>query len=118
MLFVIDEDVDQAVGAFLSSRHRVEFAINLFGPQTRDELIRTWARAKGAVIVSADNEMARKCRQKRRAAILHLKDLGTDELTRVAELPPVIEAEAAIQGARLWLQIGSTQFVSARGGAR
>jgi predicted nuclease of predicted toxin-antitoxin system len=114
VLFIIDEDVDQAVGAFLASTHQVRYAVDLFGTQTKDAVIRSWARANDAVIVTGDNELARSCRQRRRAALIHLKDLGTEELVRVASLLNVIEAEASIQGTGLWIQIGTTQFVVAR----
>jgi hypothetical protein len=114
VLFIMDEDVDQAVGAFLAGTHQVRYAVDIFGTQTQDKLIRHWATKNGAVIVTADNELARSCRQRRRAPLIHLKDLGTEELVRVAELLSVIEAEAAVQGSTLWLQIGSTQFVVGR----
>jgi predicted nuclease of predicted toxin-antitoxin system len=114
VLFVIDEDVDQAVGAFLAGTHQVRYATDLFGVQTKDNVIRAWARANGAVIITADNALARSCRQRRRSPLLHLRDLGTEELVRVAELLRVIETEASLLGARFWMQIGTTQYLVAR----
>lgn len=110
----MDEDVTGAVGTFLTSSHDVRLARDIFGPQTEDRLLVSWARAQGAVLVTADNRLARPLKQSHRCACLHLRDLYTAELDRVRELLPVIEAEHRMLGSNFWMQIGSSQYVVAR----
>lgn len=112
MHFLLDEDVDVRVGSFLADKHEISLARDVFGVQTQDPTNIAWARAKGAVLVTGDRVLATKLRGSRQCACLHLKDLTTHELDRVRELRQVIEAEAAIQGDRFWMQIGiDTYFV-------
>lgn len=114
MIFLLDEDVDVAVGVYLSGTHDVRYARTLFGIQTKDDINVAYARAQTAVLVTGDKPLARTLRQSHKAACLHLFDLGTLELARVTELLPVIEAEHRLVGGRFWMQIGSTQYVVAR----
>lgn len=114
MRFLIDEDVDVRVGSFLADSHEVDHARNVFGVQTVDVTNVAWARAQAAILVTGDGSLARKLRGSRQCACLHLRDLKTHELDRVRELQPVIEAEAALQGERLWMQIGPDVYLVGR----
>lgn len=114
MRALIDEDVDVRVGSLLAAAHEVDYARDVFGIQTVDTTNVAWCRAQGAVLVTADNELAKKLRGSRKCACLHLRDLKTRELDRVRELLAVIEAEAAIQGERFWLQIGPDSYLVGR----
>lgn len=114
MRFLIDEDVDRAVGDFLAAGHDVHHATDVFGVQTKDPNNVAWARPNGAVLVTGDNHLARSLRQKRTCACLHLHDLNTEELRRVTELMAVIEAEYSILEGRFWMQIGSELYTVGR----
>lgn len=114
MRFLIDEDVDVRVGSLLAGTHDVDHARDVFGIQTVDVTNVAWARAQGAILVTGDGAVARKLRGSRQCGCLHLRDLKTHELDRVRELRPVIEAEAALQGERFWMQIGSDTYLVGR----
>jgi hypothetical protein len=66
MRFMIDANVDHAVGGFLRQRgHHVDFVNRMFAPGTPDDAIDAVARAEGWIIVSHDREFLRKIQQKR-----------------------------------------------------
>ena len=102
------------VGRFLAERHAVDYAVEVFGPQTKDAALVSWAREHDQILVTADRSLAGKLRQNRRCACLYLKDLYTDELVRVTELLPVIESEATLAGARFYMQVSTALFLIGR----
>ncbi len=111
MLFLLDEDIDVAVGAYLSAGgHDVKYALQLFGPQTKDANNAAYARSQDAILVTGDKALARSIRQKHTAACLHLLDVGTEQLNRIATLLPIIESEAAIAGPNFWMLIKKTNY--------
>lgn len=115
MLFLLDEDIDVAVGAFLSAGgHEVRYARQLFGPQTKDANNSAYARSQGAILVTGDKALARSIRQKRTAGCLHLHDLGTEQLDRVRTVMLVIESEAAIAGPNFWMWVKKTSYTVQR----
>jgi hypothetical protein len=111
---LIDEDTDVRVGSLLAAAHDVDHARDVFGIQTVDTTNVAWCRAQGATLVTGDGALARKLRGSRQCACLHLRDLKTAELDRVRELLAVIEAEAAVQGERFWMQIGPDSYLVGR----
>jgi predicted nuclease of predicted toxin-antitoxin system len=112
--FLIDEDVDVRVGSLLADSHEVDHARDVFGVQTEDVTNVAWARAQSAILVTADGALAKKLRGSRQCGCLHLRDLRTHELDRVRELQAVVEAEAAVQGERFWMQIGIDTYLVGR----
>jgi predicted nuclease of predicted toxin-antitoxin system len=113
--FLLDEDIDVAVGAFLSAGgHDVRYARQLFGPQTKDANNAAWARSQGAILVTGDIPLAKSLRQRHTSACLHLHDLGTHQLDRVRTLMPVIEAEASLTGPNFWMWIKRTHYLVER----
>jgi predicted nuclease of predicted toxin-antitoxin system len=114
MRFFMDEDVTVNVGRLLAGVHSVEYARDVFGPETKDPALVAYAREHGQILVTADGAMARKLRQNRRSACLYLRDLYTAELDRVRELLPVLESEALIAGQRFYMQISQELFLVGR----
>lgn len=114
LAFLIDEDVDASVGRLLATKHQVDFAVDVFGPQTKDRNNVAWARAERRILVTADRALAVPLRGNRRCACLFLRDLGIEELSRVMELLQVIEQEAQLAGPRFWMQISSELYVVGR----
>lgn len=112
--YLIDEDIDIRVGALLAQDNEVRHARDVFGMQTHDATNVSWARAMSAILITADNALARSLKGSRRCGCLHLHDLRTRELDRVRELLGVIESEAAIQGERFWMQISAGSFLVGR----
>ena len=66
MRFMVDANVDHAVGDLLDSRgHEVDFVNRLFAPGTPDDAIDAFAKADGWIIVSHDRDFLKKIQQKR-----------------------------------------------------
>ena len=66
MRFMVDANVDHAVGDLLNSRgHEVDFVNRLFAPGTPDDAIDAFAKADGWIIVSHDRDFLKKIQQKR-----------------------------------------------------
>jgi predicted nuclease of predicted toxin-antitoxin system len=115
VLFLLDEDIDVAVGAYLAAGgHEVRYARQLFGPQTKDTNNAAYARSQDAILVTGDKALASSIRQKHTAACLHLLDLGTQQLDRVGMLLPIVESEAAIAGPNFWMLIKKTNYTVER----
>ncbi|MGH2464325.1 MAG: DUF5615 family PIN-like protein [Candidatus Limnocylindrales bacterium] len=111
MRFLIDEDVNVAVGTLLADGgHEVSYATDVFGMQTLDDVNVSWARGQQAILVTGDRTLATKLRGSRKCGCLHLNDLKTAELDRTRELLPVIESEVAIQRERFWMQVSTNMY--------
>jgi predicted nuclease of predicted toxin-antitoxin system len=114
VLFLIDEDVDVSVGAFLADRHEVRYVVSVLGSGTLDADVVAYARSEKAVLVTSDRPLAARLRQRKQCACLFLKDLGTNELNRVTQLRAVIEQELLVLGDAFWMQVSSTLYLVAR----
>jgi hypothetical protein len=112
MQFLIDEDADVAVGAFLAAAHEVRFVTQILGPGTKDPDIMRYAEVEGLVLVTGDRLLANRIRQehrhqRRRIACLFLHGLYDAELGRTTSLISVIESEHALLGGNFWMEVGT-----------
>jgi predicted nuclease of predicted toxin-antitoxin system len=114
MLFLMDEDIDIAVAAFLERSHEVRHARSVFGPGSTDPDNVAYARAQGAVLLTGDRPLAARLVQTRACACLHLSDLGIEQLQRVTDLLGVVEAEYRLLGDRFWMQIRRDRYIVGR----
>lgn len=110
MRFLIDEDVDVAVGMFLASTHDVEHVQDVFPPNTKDPVVVRYAQATRRILVTGDRPEANRQRQQHKVPCLFLHGLYTAEMTRTSELLPVIEAESALLGERFWMEIAPDYY--------
>jgi hypothetical protein len=113
-LFLIDEDITAVVGRFLGDFHNVRWVTNEFGSGTEDRDLVAWARARGAVLVTADRKLALSLRESGKARCLFLKDLRTAELDRVITLHDVIVREHAELQDRFWMDVARTSYLVRR----
>ena len=88
--------------------------VNVLGPGTPDSDVVAFARAEGAVLVTADKALAGRLRQRRRAPCLYLRDLRTREKERVAELLRTIEGEYDVLGQQFYMQISASIYLVSR----
>jgi predicted nuclease of predicted toxin-antitoxin system len=118
--FLVDEDVDIAVGGMLANRgNDVRFVKQVLGGGSKDPVIRRYLRVmlrdEDVVLVTADNEFAGRCSQEgSRLPCVWLRDLVTEEYSRALELVEVIEGEAAIGGKRFFMEIRAKSYVVKR----
>ncbi len=105
MLFLIDEDLDTLVGPALAAAHTVAFVVAVLGSGAKDTEVIRYAQSQACVIVTADNELARKLRQKRTAPCVWLRDCVPVEAARVSELLDVITREVALSTYTTWIEI-------------
>lgn len=115
MRFLIDEDVDIAVGGMLADRHEVRYVTQELGSGTKDPAVERYADTQRLVLVTGDRSMANRLHQDhlrdgRRVECLFLKALYDRESARVAALLDVIEAEHAILGPRFWMEIAESYY--------
>lgn len=111
MFFLIDEDVDHAVGDFLADRHEVRYVTEAVGEGAKDPVVEQYVRAHDAILITSDGPFAKRLRQRdRRLPCLWLRDLVTEERNRVALLSDVIEREAQLAGARFWMEIRTGSY--------
>ena len=118
MRFLIDENVNSAIGAFFGREHDVKYVVDVLGSGAKDptiaRLLRTELRS-GWILVTADKAFALKCGQEgSRLPCLFLRDLRAAELERCKELADVIVSEAAISGQRLFFEIRDKSFTVRR----
>lgn len=119
MRFMLDANVDEAVGTFLESRdHRVNFVNRSFLPGTPDSEIDAVARIDGWIIVSHDQRFLRKIQQPRFAfsdpahsgyGRVMLMTRLSQQATRVRQCLDIIEmvyAHAMATGRRLLITVG------------
>ena len=93
MRFLVDEDVDIAVGGLLANRgHDVGYVVQVLGSGAKDPIVRRLripASMKGVAVIlsTADNEFAARCGQKgSRLPCLWLRDLQALEFDRATDL--------------------------------
>ena len=115
MLFLMDENVDHAVGVLLAATHDVRHTDQEVGPGQPDPVVERYARAEGCTVVTGDRSFALRLRSEaRRLPCLWLHDLVTEERSRVATLLDVIEREWVLTGDRFWMEIRATRFTVER----
>ncbi len=107
MRFLIDEDVDRAVGMLLASTHDVEYVQDVFPPATKDPAVVRYAQVTSRILVTGDKPEANRQRQARKVPCLFLHALYTLEMPRTSELLSVIEAEFSLLGDRFWMEVGT-----------
>lgn len=116
MHFLVDEDVDIAVGGMLANRgHKVAYVREVLGEGAKDPIVRRYLRATlrmtPIVLVTADNEFARRCGQEgSRLPCLWLRDLYAREHERAVTLVDVIEREVELLGAVFFMEIRSNSY--------
>jgi predicted nuclease of predicted toxin-antitoxin system len=116
MRFLVDEDVDIAVGGMLANRgHDVRYVVQVFGAGAKDPTVRVYLRAMlregGTILITADNEFARRSGQKgSRLPCLWLRDLPAQEYDRAVELCDVIESEAEIMEDRFFMEVRGESY--------
>jgi predicted nuclease of predicted toxin-antitoxin system len=110
MLFLVDEDLDTLVGPALAAVHTIAFVVAVLGSGAKDAEIIRYAQSQACVIVTADNELARKLRQKRTAPCIWLRDCVPIEATRVTELLDVITREVGLTTYTTWIEIRKRSY--------
>lgn len=116
MRFLVDEDVDIAVGGMLAARgHDVRFVVDVLGSGAKDPIVRRYLRAElrtgVTVLVTADNEFAKRAGQTgSRLPCLWLRDLPAREYDRSLELCDVVEREGAVMGRRFFMEIRGDSY--------
>ena len=105
MLFLVDEDLDTLVGPALAAEHAVAFVVAVLRSGAKDAEVIRYAQSQGCVIVTADNELAGKLRQKRTAACIWLRDCVPVEAARIADLLDVITREVGLTTYTTWMEI-------------
>jgi hypothetical protein len=110
MHFLIDEDVDVAVGRLLASTHDVEYVQDIFPPATKDPVVVRYAEVTKRILVTGDRPEANRQRQTHKVPCLFLHNLYTLEMPRTSELLAVAEAEFALLGERFWMEIGPDYY--------
>jgi predicted nuclease of predicted toxin-antitoxin system len=119
-VFLMDEDVDVAVGGVLINRgNDVRFVVQVLGGGSKDPVIRRYLRAMlrqgGFVLVTADNEFAGRCKQPgSRLPCVWLRDLVTEEYARSLELADVMEREADLGGHGFFMEIRARSYIVMR----
>jgi predicted nuclease of predicted toxin-antitoxin system len=118
MQFLLDENVDRAVGGLIAAEHDVRYVTDSFGSGVSDPAIRSYLRSAlkaGTILVTADRPFAQKCGQEgSRLPCLWLNGLGAQERDRFAELRDVVYREAALAGLRFFMEIRTKSFVVRR----
>jgi predicted nuclease of predicted toxin-antitoxin system len=110
MRFLIDEDVDVAVGALLAPAHDVEYVKDVFPPATKDPVVVRYAQVERRVLVTGDRPESNRQRQQHKVPCLFLHGLYTLEMARTSELLAVIESEFALLGDRFWMEIATDYY--------
>ena len=87
---------------------------DVLGPGTLDRDVIAYARAENAVLVTADRLLARRLRAGRQCRCLYLRDLGTAEVDRVAQLLPEVVLQERVLGERFWMSISREIFAVGR----
>lgn len=105
MLFLVDEDLDTLVGPALAVEHAVAFVVAVLRSGAKDAEVIRYAQSQACVIVTADNELAGKLRQKRTAACIWLRDCVPVEAARITDLLDVITREVGLTAYTTWIEI-------------
>jgi hypothetical protein len=117
--FLIDEDVDIAVGGWLDRRgHDVRYVVQELGSGSKDPTVRQYLRAllaeQSTILITADNEFAGRCSQEgSRLPCLWLRDL-VNEFERVQLLADVIEREGRAGGPGFFMEIRAKAYIVKR----